>query len=183
MNIKVTRKTQTICNQYRMKPETMAFTDLVAIGWEPEDAWAVAMRIGVTWKKSALQEEIKGVLAQQQCIERIAATKSVLRKNQIEKIENAQKKDIEGVLERATSKEQMLIDLQTTLESTPAGSKEWLDIKKLIVEVSRMKQDTIKNDDTTIHYVLPVNYPTSCDNCLLDKCATCKFKYERKQGK
>lgn len=180
MDIKVSRKTQTICNQYRMKPETMAFADLVAVGWEPEDAWAVAMRIGVTWKKSALQEEIKGVLAKQQCIERINAVKSVLRKNQIEKIENSNKKDIEGILERATSKEQMLIDLQTTLESTPAGTKEWLDIKKLIVEVSRMKQDTIKTDDTTIHYVLPVNYPTSCDNCLLDKCSTCAHKYEKR---
>lgn len=180
MDIKVSRKTQAICNQYRLKPQTMAFTDLVAIGWEPEDAWAVTIRTGVTWKKSALQEEIRNVLAQQQCIERIDAVKSVLRKNQIEKIENAQKKDIEGILERATSKEQMLIDLQMALESTPAGTKEWLDIKKLIVDVSRMKQDTIKTDDTTIHYVLPVNYPTSCDNCLLDKCKTCVHNYEKK---
>ena len=74
------------------------------------------------------------------------------------------------------SNENMLDDRQTAKQKMTVGTKEWLDTNKLIVDVTRMKQDEVVNEETTIHYFLPVQYPTGCQDCLYQRCDTCKYK-------
>lgn len=173
MDIKLSIKQKKVCTGYQLKPEELAFADLVAVGWSVQDAWAVAIRKGTVWDKKQLEKE-QQLLADKVAVQnRIDDVRLVLRRNQIAKVEAGKEKEMKSdraaLLRQATSKEDMLIDLQQSIVGMQAGSKEWLDVKKLIVEVSRMKQDEIKEEDTTIHYYLPVNYPTSCKNCLLNK--------------
>ena len=54
----VTQKTARLARQYKLKPEELAFADLIAAGWDDADAYAVTIRTGATtWTKKALSEE------------------------------------------------------------------------------------------------------------------------------
>lgn len=172
MEVKVSAKWRKTCDSAGLSPEQMAFADLVAVGWSVEDAWAVTIRKGAVWDKAQLKREQAQLEESVAVQNRISSIKQTLRNSQIEKITqrvtNDEKAKRAAILARATSKEEMLISLQTALSGFAMGSPEWVKTNQMIIDVSRMKQDEIKEEDSTIHYYLPVNYPTSCRNCLLN---------------
>lgn len=182
MELEVSQKTARLCKTLKLDPETMAFADLCAIGWEPSDAYIVAFHKGSTWIKKALRGEVDKLLQTQPVQDRMAETRHVLSERQKEAVRQTAKKERNAVVDTAMSKEQMLYDLQTAKANMTIGSKEWLDTNKLIVDVTRMKQDEVTNEESTIHHFLPVHYPTGCHDCLYQKCSTCKYKlaYEEK---
>ena len=183
MDFELTQKTTKLCKALKMPPEMLVFADLCSLGWEPSDAYILAYRKGSTWIRRALKEEVEKLLATQQVIDRIAENKQVLTERQKEAVKQTNKKERNSVVDTAMSKEQMLYDLQLAKAKSPAGSKEWIDINKLIVDVTRMKQDEVVGEENTIHHYLPVHYPTGCQDCLYQKCNTCKYKkyYEEKR--
>lgn len=180
MELEVSQKTQKICKSYKLTAEQMAFADLIAVGWEPTDAYIVSFHKGSTWVKAALKKEVDKLLVNDGVKSRVDETRSVLSKRQKEAIQNATSKETEKVVETAMSKEAMLYDLQKAKLDKPIGSKEWIDINKMIIDVTRMKQDDIQTENTTIHHYLPVRYPTSCQDCLYSKCDKCKYKISYK---
>ena len=182
MDVEVTQKTAKLAKRYKLSPEQMAFADLIAVGWEPEDAWAMAIRKGVTWSRKALKEEISQLSLNPAIRQRIDDTQAVLKKNQIEAVKNTSSKEQQMLIDSAMSKEQMLYDLQSALKGKDAGSSEWLKIKQLIVDVTRMKQDEIKDENVTIHHYLPVDYPVSCEFCLRSRCDECRYKKACEDG-
>lgn len=182
MGITVSQKITKEAKAAKLSAEELAFADLIATGWPPEDAWAVAIRKGGAWNKTALKEEIQKLFMSPAIQERIEATKNVLSTRQKESIEKATKTERNSVITRAMSKENMLFNLQTALDSMKVGTKEWIDTSKMIVDVTRMKQDEVKQDDETIHYFLPVHYPTGCQDCLFSHCDTSKYKIAYKEG-
>lgn len=183
MDLGVSQKTERICKLYKLTPEALAFADLCAVGWEPSDAFIVAYHRGSTWIKKALREEVEKMLAKEEISNRIGETRKVLTERQKEAVKQTAKKERNAVVEAAMSKEQMLFDLQMVKATMQPGSKEWLDTNKLIVDVTRMKQDEVVNEESTIHHFLPVHYPTGCQDCLYQRCDTCKYKkaYEEKE--
>lgn len=183
MELEVSQKTAKMCKSLKLSPQALAFADLVAVGWEPSDAYIVAFHKGSTWIKKALKDEVEKILKQQNIEDRIAETRHVLSERQKEAVRQTVKKERNRVVDTAMSKEQMLYDLQTAKASMTVGSKEWLDTNKLIVDVTRMKQDEVQQDDNTIIYHLPVSYPTGCQDCLYQRCNSCKYKiaYEERE--
>ena len=176
MDIEVTTTTARNAKQAKLNPDEMAFADLLACGWPVDDAWAVAMRKGVSWTKQARKQAAKELADKQAVKERIEKTKSVLRSNQVENVKKAANSERQDLVSQAMSKEQMLFDLQSSLAGKDPGSSEWIKIKQLIVDVTRMKQDEVKDENTTIHHYLPVDYPNSCEFCLRSRCNECKYK-------
>ena len=176
MDISVSSSTARIAKQHKLTPEEMAFADLLATGWNTDDAWNVAIRKGISWTKSARQQAAKELAAKQAVKERIEKVKSVLRSSQVEAVRKATNNDRQDLVSQAMSKEQMLFDLQMALVGKDPGSSEWIKIKQLIVDVTRMKQDEVKDENTTIHHYLPVDYPVSCEYCLRSRCDECKYK-------
>lgn len=176
MEFSLSQKTEKQCKTLKLTAEQMVFADLVAVGWEPNDAYILAFRKGATWLKKALKEAVEKLIAAEPVANRIASTKRVLTERQKDAIKNTSKKERDGVVETAMSKEQMLYDLQNTKAGMAPGSKEWIDINKLIVDVTRMKQDEVISDESTKHYFLPVRYPTGCQDCLFQRCDSCKYK-------
>lgn len=170
MEAEVTAKTKKTAREYGLTPEEMAFVDLVSLGWTDEDAYAVAIRTGAqTWTKKALRSEYERILKKDGARRREQDNKKILSEEQKEQIKTAMSNDDKELLARATSKEKKLIELQATLETKDPGSSDWLKINQQIIDVSRMKQDEVKTEDTTIHYYLPVNYPRSCEECVFYK--------------
>lgn len=176
MDFELSQKTQKICKNLKLTEEQLVFADLVAVGWEPADAFIMAFRKGATWRKTALKEEVDKMMDRESIKNRIAETKNILSERQKKALKQVSKKDRGEVVETAMSKEHMLYDLQLAKKDLTPGTKEWIDINKLIVDVTRMKQDEVKQDDTTVHFYLPVKYPTGCQDCLYQRCNTCKFK-------
>lgn len=165
MDIDVTSKTAKLARSYHLKPEELAFADLVATGWEPEDAWATAVRTGMTWNRTARHEAITQLLENPSCKQRMEDTKGILSRKQTERIRAEIQEDADALLKRATNKEAKIIELQAKLEAT-SDTSEWLKINQQIIDVTRMKQEEVKKEDNTIHFHLPVLYPESCEYCL-----------------
>lgn len=43
------------------------------------------------------------------------------------------------------------------------GCKGWIDLTKMIADITQIKKDEIKEEDATVHFYLPL----SCNNCSL----------------
>lgn len=183
MDIELSKKGTSTCKSYKLTAEQLCFADLLAVGWDATDAYYLAFRKGMTWVRKALKEEVERLQNMQAVKDRICEVQSVLSERQKEAVKQTAKKERNAVVDTAMSKEQMLYDLQTAVATMTPGSKEWLDTKKLIVDVTRMKQDEVVNEESTIHHFLPVKYPTGCQDCLYQRCDKCKYKiaYEERE--
>lgn len=62
-----------------------------------------------------------------------------------------------------STKEETLKDLIIAKSKMKRGSKEWLDTTKLIADLQQMKKDIVEEEDTTVHYYLPL----TCNRCSL----------------
>lgn len=136
------------------------YATLRATGWSVSDAWNIAfMNKGANWTKAALKEEqskLEGLQSVQKCIKDLSG--------------GSEKEELTPEeLAEATSKEQILADLVLARKKMKSGSKEWQDTTKMIADYTRIKQDDLQVEDTTVHKYLPINYPTSCADCLLFK--------------
>ena len=176
MDLEVSQKTQKLCKSLKLTAEQMAFADLLAVGWEPTDAYIVAFHQGSTWVKAALKREVEKLVNNENVKNRVDETRSVLSARQKESIAKASSKEASKVVEAAMSKETMLYELQMAKNEKVKGSKEWIDINKMIIDVTRMKRDDVQTENTTIHHFLPVRYPTGCQDCLYSRCDRCKYK-------
>lgn len=154
---------------YGMKaPEYLIYADLRAAGWSQRDAWMVAFQgKGITWNKAELEREMNKLESLGSVQKRIAE-------------QQGKKSSSDGLspeeLAKATSKEQILTDLVLARRRVKEGSKEWGDYTKMIGDFTKIKQDELQTEDTTVHFYVPVNYPTSCQNCLLFKNGKADFQ-------
>ena len=182
MELEVSQKTSKICKGLKLTAEQMAFADLLAVGWEPNDAYIIAFHQGSTWVKRALKTDVDKLMANENVQNRIDETKSVLSQRQKDALKNASTKEANKIVETAMLKETMLYELQTAKSEKPKGSKEWIEINKMIIDVTRMKQDDVQTENNTIHHYLPVHYPTGCQDCLYSRCNSCTYKKAYEKG-
>lgn len=164
MDIEVTSTTAKRARSYHIQPEEMAFADLIATGWDEEDAWTVAIRKGMTWNRTARKEAITQLLENPNIQQRIEDTKGILSKAQTERIKSEIAANSESLFKRATDKTSKIVELQAKLEACN-DTGEWLKINQQIIDVTRMKQEETKKEDTT-HFFLPTLYLESCEHCL-----------------
>lgn len=61
-----------------------------------------------------------------------------------------------------------------TLASSTHDTKLRAELLMRLADMERMKDKESEEEDTTIHYYLPVNYPTSHKDCLLWQNGKCK---------
>lgn len=140
----------------------LCYAAMRAAGIGINDAWNLTFQnAGLTWDKNRLK-------AEQQKLESLDGVQKFIE--EIKK-ENEEKGDASEIstdeLAKATSKEAILSDLLKARKFVKPNSKEWLDMTAKIADYARIKQDEIKEEDTTIHYYLPVNYPKTCKDCLI----------------
>lgn len=140
----------------------LIYADLRACGWSMRNAWMVAFNgYGVNWAKDMLEKEMN----------RLESLESVQKR--IEEVNGKRTGEKEELtpeeLAKATSKEKILSDLVIAQRKQKQGSPDWLKTTALIADYNKIKQDDIQVEDTTIHFFLPKNYPTSCKDCLIFK--------------
>lgn len=150
-------------------PRYYIYASLRGSGMSIRDSWAVAFQgEGFNWPKDTLEREMNKLESLESVQTRIAEVQGKKAKN-----ESADELSPEE-LAKATSKEQILTDLVIARRRMKEGTKEWTEQTRLIAEYARIKQDELQTEDSTVHFYLPINYPTSKNDCLLFKNGLCK---------
>lgn len=150
-------------------PRYYIYASLRGSGMSIRDSWAVAFQgEGFNWPKDTLEREMNKLESLESVQTRIAEVQGKKAKN-----ESADELSPEE-LAKATSKEQILTDLVIARRRMKEGTKEWTEQTRLIAEYARIKQDELQTEDSTVHFYLPINYPTGKDDCLLFKNGLCK---------
>ena len=140
----------------------LIYADLRACGWSMRNAWMVAFNgQGTNWTKDMLEKEMNRLESLESVQKRIAEVTGA-RLSEKEELTPEE-------LAKATSKEKILSDLVIAQRRQKQGSPDWLKTTALIADYNKIKQDDIQVEDTTVHFYLPKNYPTSCKDCLLRK--------------
>ena len=140
----------------------LIYADLRACGWTMRNAWMVAFNgQGTNWTKDMLEKEMNRLESLESVQKRIAEVTGA-RSSEKEELTPEE-------LAKATSKEKILSDLVIAQRRQKQGSPDWLKTTALIADYNKIMQDDIQVEDTTVHFYLPKNYPTSCKDCLLRK--------------
>ena len=157
--------------------EYLVYADLRACGWSIEDAWNVAFQNeGVTWPADELKRQQNKLESLDSVQQRMADTRGDTKDKKIADAELSAEE-----LARETSKDKILADLVIAKKKMTQGTKEWIDTTKMIGDFTRIKQDELQTEDTTIHYFLPISFPKSCDECPVFLSGTAKAKNMRQK--
>lgn len=157
------------CKKFKLRtPQYKAFCDLVIAGWEKEDAYAFSGLWNSTYSTLMNIQDMNRLLSEDSTIINYIDTK--VKENEINK-KKAKKAAAEAEMKQMAeidmtaelSKEAQLKELLTAKALHPVGSKEWLDIKKMIADISRVKQDDIQDEEDIVHFYVPIQ----CHNCSL----------------
>lgn len=160
---------QKTARSYGMKAtEYLIYADLRSVGWSQNDAWMVAFQgKGVNWPKAELEREMNKLEALGSVQKRISEQQG--KKSATDELTPEE-------LIKATSKEEILRNLVIAQRKQKLGSPEWQKTTAMIADYSKIKQDELQTEDTTVHFYLPVNYPNSCRDCLLFKNGKADFQ-------
>ena len=160
--MEISSKTQKEAKKSNMSVEEMAVADLVACGWSQEDAYITVSHKGRTWDASALKDHVAKIASSPGFIQRVKdKNRSMMLQNSDAIREEIQAENADFF--EKSSKEYTLRELIRARDAATIGSPDWLKINQQIIEVTQMKRDEIKEEDTTIHFFLPLR----CYQCSL----------------
>lgn len=152
-----------LAKKFGLTPDQLAMADLVAVGWEPSDAWAMCVRLGLTWDRRALQAEIEKLVKSKEFQERVAKTKESLTQAQLEKFANDRDTIKKRDLKKKTSKDALLQDLLAARENVKPGTLDYAKMTMQIADLTNAKKEETVKEDTTIHFYAPLK----CSSCEL----------------
>lgn len=151
-------------------PQVKAFCDLIIAGWGREDAYIFSGLWNNTYSTIMNHQDMERLISQNEnvssYIDEKVKDKELVKKKAKRIAEDEEKVRVEvsdADIANELSKETQLRELIAAKKMHPEGSKEWLDIKKMIADITRVKQDEIKEEDDFVHFYVPIQ----CHNCSL----------------
>lgn len=159
------------CKKYKLRtPMHKVFCELVLAGWEKEDAYAFSGLWNPTYStlmniqdmNHLLKEDVGVVNYIDMRVKEQEALKKKAKRAAAEE-EKAKTEIAEIDMTTELSKEVQLKELLIAKGKHPVGSKEWLDIKKLIADLSKVKNEDMQEEEQVVHFYVPIQ----CHNCSL----------------
>ena len=164
--IKYSRTLNSECKKYKISVQEKAFADLVAGGWKDSDAYIAVGLYNPVYSSDANMRDMNKLLSEDKYfIDYFTSAEKQWRKAKKSDVMESPKsvRISEDDIAAELSKDNQLRELIAAKKMHHEGSKEWLDIKKMIADITQVKKDEIKDEETTVHYYLPL----SCHNCSL----------------
>ena len=152
-----TKSFRTECRKSALDIEERIMADLMAIGWNAQNAYVAAYGFGPNYSNDYHKTQIEKITSRVEFSRYLERTRKRYVKNS-DKESDEEDFDISCV-----SKEQLLKDLYIARNKVSRGSREWIDMTKQIADITQAKKDEIKEEDTTIHFYLPL----TCHHCSL----------------
>lgn len=149
-------------------PQVKAFCDLIVAGWSREDAYIFSGLWNTTYSTIMNHQDMEKLITQNQNVslyidERVKEKEAAKRKAKKAEEEEIKVEDVSIDMTTELSKETQLKELLIAKGKHPVGSKEWLDIKKLIADLSKVKNEDLQEEDEYVHFYVPIQ----CHSCSL----------------
>ena len=165
------RKFKTECSKAKLDPQVRAMAELMVQGWTPQDAY-----IAVGFNKPALSDEynkqqIEKYITDSDFNVYMESRRKAIKRG-ILKTSVSQEEDDEDIQVKLMSKEEILQQALKSALSLPVNDKNRVEILMKYADLAQMKKEEIQEEDTTIHYYLPL----TCNNCSLYMAAKAKKK-------
>lgn len=157
----ISRSLRAEVKKLKISEREKAFADLLTLGWVNFDAYVVSGLYNPVYSREANQREMNALIEAPDFAAYLKLSGKRLRRKEKEEEEESASADIDMATE--LSKEYQLKELLVAKAKHPVGSKEWVEIKKMIADITQAKKDEIQTEDTTIHYYLPL----TCNMCEL----------------
>lgn len=165
------RKFKTECSKAKLDPQVRAMAELMVQGWTPQDAF-----IAVGFYKPALSDEynksqIEKYITDTDFNVYMEARRKAIKRG-ILKTSVSQEEDEEQINIPLLDKESVLKEMIKSAMSLPVNDVNRINILQKYSELQQMKKDEVKEEETLIHYYLPL----TCNNCSLYMAAKAKKK-------
>ena len=151
-------------------PMHKVFCDLIVAGWDKDDAYGFSGLWNNTYSVLMNQQDATRLLNDNKAIveyidSKIKETESAKKKarKEREEVEKSTVEITEADMSNELSKEMQLKELLIAKQKHPVGSKEWLDIKKMIADLTKVKNEDMQDEAELVHFYVPLQ----CHNCSL----------------
>lgn len=156
------RKFKTECSKAKLDPQVRAMAELMVQGWTPQDAY-----IAVGFNKPALSDEynkqqIEKYITDSDFNVYMESRRKAIKRG-ILKTSVSQEEDDEQINIPLLDKESVLKEMIKSAMSLPVNDVNRINILQKYSELQQMKKDEVKEEETLIHYYLPL----TCNNCSL----------------
>lgn len=156
------RKFKTECSKAKLDPQVRAMAELMVQGWTPQDAY-----IAVGFNKPALSDEYNKSQIEKYITDTDFNVYMESRRKSIKrgilKTSVSQEEDDEQINIPLLDKESVLKEMIKSAMSLPVNDVNRINILQKYSELQQMKKDEVKEEETLIHYYLPL----TCNNCSL----------------
>lgn len=159
------------CKKLKLRtPMHKVFCDLVLAGWDKEDAYAFSGLWNPTYSNLMNIQDMNRLLSDDKGVVeyidmKVKETEALKKK--AKKAAAEEEKDRTAIndldMTAELSKDAQLKELLIAKQKHPVGSKEWLDIKKMIADITRVKTENLEVEDELVHFYVPLQ----CHNCSL----------------
>lgn len=157
------------CKRSRISFKEKAFADLIAMGWKDKDAYLISGLYNPVYSSKVNEKEMNKLLMEEERF--MTYLTSISRK--IQRMQKAVEKEADFPVDKVSDEDiaselskgnqlRKLIAARKKYDGKE-GCKEWIDLTKMIADITQIKKDEIKEEDTTVHFYLPL----SCNNCSL----------------
>lgn len=157
------------CRKLGISTKEKAFADLVALGWKDKDAYLISGLYNPVYNLEINIKNMNALLStDNDFMSYLTSVSRRVKRRQKESIKDGDVLDndiSEEDIASELSKENQLRKLIAARKKYEGkeGCKEWIDLTKMIADITQIKKDEIKEEDTTVHFYLPL----SCNNCSL----------------
>lgn len=152
------------CKRFKITIKEKAFADLVSMGWKDKDAYMITGMYNPVYSPDVNFREMNKLLMEDDDFIAYFNSKERQVRKRKKANEDINSGDIsEEDIASELSKDNQLRELIAAKRKYDEGSKEWLDIKKMIADITQVKKDQIEDEESTVHFYLPL----SCYSCHL----------------
>ena len=159
--IDYTRKFKTECSKAKLDPQVRAMAELMVQGWSAQDSF-----VALGFNKPHLTDEynkqqIESITTDSNFCKYIESRQRSIRRNVSRQVDVDEEEDSAPV--KLLSKEEVLQEALQTAMLLPKNDPKRVDVLMRFADLAQMKKEEIKEEDSTIHFYLPL----SCNNCSL----------------
>lgn len=158
--IDYTRKFKTECSKAKLDPQVRAMAELMIQGWSAQDSFVV-----LGFNKPHLTDEynrkqLEKYITDSDFCKYVESRQRSIKRSSSKQIEI---EEDESVPVKLLSKEEVLQEALQTAMLLPKNDPKRVDVLMRFADLAQMKKEEIKEEDSTIHFYLPL----SCNNCSL----------------
>lgn len=157
------RKFKTECNKAKLDPQVRAMAELMVQGWSPQDAFIAVGFYKATLSDEYNKQQIEKHITDPDFNVYMEARRKAIKRGILKQYEAEPEEDGERMQIKLLSKEEILQEALQSALSLPVNDKNRVEILMKYADLAQMKKEEIKEEDTTIHYYLPL----TCNNCSL----------------